>query len=209
MIRPRFERGRGMATSAEEQERGEVMRAGDRRAPPVPPGRWRGRLARALAVAVTAVPLAVALAAPAAGALGWPEAEAACRGGFRLFCHQKVERSLFLWGAPLAVCARCFGAWSGVAAGGLAAALFRSLERRCHDPRRSFLLGLVILAAAQPVATFAGLLPDASWLRFASAFPAAAACGALFVAAVVELLERRPVPCADDVSFPGAPNAEA
>lgn len=27
---------------------------------------------------------------------------------FRLFCHQLPHRTLFLWGHPIAVCARCF-----------------------------------------------------------------------------------------------------
>jgi len=33
----------------------------------------------------------------------------------RLICHQRPERSFFLFGAPLAVCARCAGIYAGAA----------------------------------------------------------------------------------------------
>ncbi len=36
---------------------------------------------------------------------------------FAPVCHQTPDRSLFLWGFPLAVCARCFGIYLGFAAG--------------------------------------------------------------------------------------------
>lgn len=38
---------------------------------------------------------------------------------FRRLCHQQAERSLMLFGAPIAVCARCLGAYAGAALGGL------------------------------------------------------------------------------------------
>jgi uncharacterized membrane protein len=36
---------------------------------------------------------------------------------FAPLCHQISDRSFFLWGFPLAVCARCFGIYTGFAAG--------------------------------------------------------------------------------------------
>ncbi|MHB8054917.1 MAG: DUF2085 domain-containing protein [Candidatus Aminicenantales bacterium] len=36
---------------------------------------------------------------------------------FAPFCHQLSSRSFFLWGFPLAVCARCLGIYAGFAAG--------------------------------------------------------------------------------------------
>jgi len=37
--------------------------------------------------------------------------------GFSLVCHQRPERSFWLFGAPVAVCARCLGTYVGAAFG--------------------------------------------------------------------------------------------
>jgi uncharacterized membrane protein len=38
---------------------------------------------------------------------------------FSKLCHQRVDRSLYLLGAPTAVCLRCLGIYAGAALGGL------------------------------------------------------------------------------------------
>jgi uncharacterized membrane protein len=37
--------------------------------------------------------------------------------GFSLVCHQRPDRSFYLFGAPIAVCARCLGIYLGAAIG--------------------------------------------------------------------------------------------
>ena len=68
----------------------------------------------------------------------------ALQRGFALVCHQRPERSFWIFGAPVAVCARCLGIYLGAAIG----LLFRTSRRvaihllhrrgdsqlaRCHD----------------------------------------------------------------------------
>ncbi len=59
---------------------------------------------------------------------------------FGVVCHQMPARSFFLWGQPLAVCARCFGVYAGFIAGALGYPLVRSLARRDVPARRWLLL---------------------------------------------------------------------
>ena len=90
----------------------------------------------------------------AAGALAWlglivsapllraSGHEAAAFVVYRVFaplCHQLPERSYYLDGQPLAVCARCFGIYAGFALGVLCYPLVRSL-RRTDTPARRWLL---------------------------------------------------------------------
>lgn len=56
-----------------------------------------------------------ALAAPLLG--GHPLGAWAIREFFSRVCHQEAARSFWLWGAPVAVCARCLGIYLGAAAG--------------------------------------------------------------------------------------------
>ena len=41
----------------------------------------------------------------------------ALQQGFALVCHQRPERSFWIFGAPVAVCARCLGIYLGAAIG--------------------------------------------------------------------------------------------
>jgi len=41
----------------------------------------------------------------------------ALQRGFALVCHQRPERSFWMFGAPVAVCARCLGIYLGAAFG--------------------------------------------------------------------------------------------
>jgi uncharacterized membrane protein len=92
-----------------------------------------------------------------AGALGWlgliagaPLFEArghhfwaqAIYRAFSPVCHQMPERSFYLAGHPLAVCARCCGLYAGFAASTLLYPLVRSLRRRDAPARRWLFLAL-------------------------------------------------------------------
>ena len=67
---------------------------------------------------VWALPSALAIAALAAPLLGGhPLAAWAIREFFSRVCHQEAARAFWLWGAPVAVCARCLGIYLGAAAG--------------------------------------------------------------------------------------------
>jgi uncharacterized membrane protein len=59
------------------------------------------------------------------------------------FCHQIPERSFYLDGHPLAVCARCAGIYFGFAAGVLLYPLVRSLWRSDAPARKWLLVALV------------------------------------------------------------------
>lgn len=66
---------------------------------------------------------------------------------FRLFCHQLPHRTLFLWGHPIAVCARCFAlaaSLAGVAL--LAGRLWAFGFRRVRAPL--LLVGIAALPMA-------------------------------------------------------------
>jgi len=95
---------------------------------------------------------------------------------YRLYataCHQRPERSFHVYGHKMAVCARCFGVYLGMALGAL---LYPLVWRRGDMPSR-----WIILAALTPLALdggtqLLGLRESTNWLR--------AATGLLFGAAV-------------------------
>lgn len=67
------------------------------------------------------LPIALALAAMATPCLFmhslWLPLGLALRHGFALVCHQRAERCFWIFGAPVAVCARCLGIYIGAAIG--------------------------------------------------------------------------------------------
>jgi uncharacterized membrane protein len=97
-------------------------------------------------------------------------------------CHQRPERSFFLNGQQMAVCARCMGLYTGAAVGatlaiGAAAAVAASSAR------------LVLLIAALPTAAtwtleFAGLVHLSNNARFAAGLPLGFAAAWLVFSAV-------------------------
>lgn len=96
----------------------------------------------------------------------------AMRHAFSLVCHQRPERSFWLFGAPIAVCARCLGIYLGAAIG----LLLRTSRR--------IALNLLVLAAAlnllDAITEFAGL--HGNWLSLRLALGLAlGAAGALLI----------------------------
>ena len=78
----------------------------------------------ALVIAVGMVVLAAAMA-PWLGAHGWHRPASLLNLSFSWACHQMPERSLWVSGAPMALCARCFA----ICVGALAALLVVPLLR--------------------------------------------------------------------------------
>jgi uncharacterized membrane protein len=74
------------------------------------------------------------VAAPWLATHGHPLAAYAIYAGFKPACHQMSERSFHLFGAPLAVCARCTGIYAGALLGVAAFPLLWGLGRPA--PRR-------------------------------------------------------------------------
>jgi uncharacterized membrane protein len=83
----------------------------------------------------------------------------ALQRGFALVCHQQPERSFFLFGGSVAVCARCLGIYCGATLGLL-----------IRVPRRiamQFLMAAVAANFADRLAEFAGLHGNWMLARFA------------------------------------------
>jgi uncharacterized membrane protein len=99
------------------------------------------------AVAAGALALvALAFSAPLALAGGHASLARAVYGGFHVGCHQIAERSFYLAGYPLAVCARCTGLYAGFALGVLVYPLVRRVERRDTPARVWLILSALPLA---------------------------------------------------------------
>ena len=69
--------------------------------------------------------------------------------GFAIVCHQRPERSFWIFGAEMAVCSRCLGIYLGAAAG----LLFRTSRR----------MALRLLIAAAAVNLFDAMTELAGW----------------------------------------------
>ena len=82
----------------------------------------------------------------------------ALQRGFALVCHQRPERCFWIFGAPVAVCARCLGIYFGAALG----LLMRST-------RRTALAGLAFATAlnlVEAATEFVGMYTGSLLLRF-------------------------------------------
>ena len=85
--------------------------------------------------------------------------------GFRYVCHQIPERSFYIMGHPLAVCARCTGIYAGLAAGVIIYPLVRSI-RRIETPRRLWLLLALGPMTMDFSLTFLGIWQNTHLSRF-------------------------------------------
>ncbi len=88
-----------------------------------------------------------------------PALAVALQRGFALVCHQQPDRSFFLFGGTVAVCARCLGIYLGAAAG-LAVSIPRQLAFR-------FLVAATALNLIDWLAELSGLHANWIFARFA------------------------------------------
>ena len=100
----------------------------------------------------------------------------ALHSGFALICHQRPERSFWIFGMPVAVCARCLGIYLGAAIG-----LVLRTSRRVA-------MRLLVAAAAinllDAAAEFAGLHGNWMLARFALGLALGAAGGLVISASM-------------------------
>lgn len=83
----------------------------------------------------------------------------ALHSGFALICHQRPERSFWIFGAPVAVCARCLGIYLGAAVG-LLLCTSRQLAMR-------LLIAAAAINVLDAATEFAGLHGNWMFVRFA------------------------------------------
>ena len=149
----------------------------DRASPTMETRLRRAFLALAVLWALLLPIAAYAASGPRETASTWANLLTYCvyRAG-RVICHQRAERSFFLFGVPLPVCARCTGIYIGAAVTASVAA-FRDLRAgRSHDrPRPGHVFSSVARDAVGSslfarVRTFA----DARSVLVASALPSVA-----------------------------------
>jgi len=100
----------------------------------------------------------------------------ALRQGFALVCHQRPERSFWIFGAPVAVCARCLGIYLGAAIG--------LLLRTSRKIAMRLLIAAAAINALDAATEVAGLHGNWMFVRFALGF-ALGAAGAVMIASVV------------------------
>lgn len=109
-----------------------------------------------LACAGAFVYLALIFAAPLAEASGHRAVSWTLYRAFAPLCHQIAERSFYVAGHPLAVCARCAGVYAGFAVCLLLYPLVRAL-RRTDAPRRGWLVVIMVPTAVDFLINFTGL----------------------------------------------------
>lgn len=85
---------------------------------------------------------------------------------FSFICHQMPERSFHLEGHPLAVCARCFGLYAGLAAGVLAYPLVRSLRSAYAAPARGWLIAAALPTSIDFALGYLGIWANTHASRF-------------------------------------------
>ncbi|MCA1631124.1 MAG: DUF2085 domain-containing protein [Acidobacteria bacterium] len=109
-----------------------------------------------LACAGALLYLALIFAAPLAEASGHTAVSWSLYGVFAPLCHQIAERSFYVAGHPLAVCARCAGVYAGFTLCLLLYPLVRSL-RRTEAPRRGWLVVIALPCVLDFLVNFTGL----------------------------------------------------
>lgn len=78
--------------------------------------------------------LTLIIAAPFAFHSGHPFIATAIYNSFKPICHQIHERSFYLFGYPLAVCARCTGIYLGLLFGVLSYPIFKRISNYDRPP---------------------------------------------------------------------------
>jgi len=85
---------------------------------------------------------------------------------FSPVCHQQPSRCFFLFGSPLAVCARCLGIYAGFFCGTLAFPVLRGLSTVPIPPMRTFLF-FSFPIVLDTLGNMISLWMTPGWARFA------------------------------------------
>lgn len=117
-------------------------------------------------------------------------------------CHQQTNRSFHLVGAPLPVCARCFGLY----ASGAVAAAAAMLSARRGSSLTPTAARLVFAAAAAPTvatvgAEWLGLAAPSNLARALASVPLGAAAGWIFVRMLLVDARRAPPRRSDNLRY--------
>ncbi len=104
----------------------------------------------------------------------------ALQHGFALVCHQRPERSFRIFGAPVAVCARCLGIYLGAAIG-LLIGTKRSIAMR-------LLIAATMINGLDAVTELVGLHGNWMGVRFALGLMLGAAGALLISSSIPEVL---------------------
>jgi len=125
--------------------------------------------AGALAAITALLVLSAAMAAPWLLARGSPAIAVVLYRGFALVCHQRPERCFWIFGAPVAVCARCLGIYMGAA--------FGLLLRTSRTIAMRMLIAAAAINLLDAAAEFTGLHGNWMWARFVLGLALGAAGG--------------------------------
>jgi uncharacterized membrane protein len=106
--------------------------------------------------------------------------------GFALICHQRPERSFWIFGAPIAVCARCLGIYLGATIG--------LLLRTSRQIAVNILIAAATVNLLDVVTEFAGLHGNWLGVRFGLGVALGAAGGLLISSAVWDAVACLQVP---------------
>lgn len=109
------------------------------------------------------------------------------RFGYANACHQIPERSFFLFGEPMAVCARCYGVYAGYAAGTAAWFLLRK-RLRSSTPGPALFAACLAPAALDFIMGHLGLFESPNSLRMLTGFAAGAAVPFYLLPAIFDLV---------------------
>jgi uncharacterized membrane protein len=143
-----------------------------------------------LALGAQAIWLAGILGAPYAASIGYDGVAERLYAAYRPFCHQKAERSLFIFGGQMTVCARCFGIYAGTVIGSVAAAIVVIIrgEVRLVNIR---VVGVSLFPlAVDGLTQLAGLRESSTPLRMATGLLFGSVFAYYFLPLVISRLER-------------------
>jgi uncharacterized membrane protein len=141
---------------------------------------WAGGLA------VVSLWLAIIVSAPLAKLYGFNGYSAAVYHFYSFLCHQLPDRSLHIEGEQLAVCARCFGVYSGLFLGFAAYPFWRPIAEIEPLPRFWLFLSLVPMAIDWSL-TFFGIWENTHLSRYLTGSILGFACATFIIPALVEI----------------------
>ncbi len=105
---------------------------------------------------------------------------------FGYLCHQMAERSFLIGEHAFAVCARCFGVYSGLFLGLIIYPSLRSITETEPLPRFWLFLALIPMAFDWSLGFFE-IWANTYWSRFVTGAILGAACAAFIVPALIEI----------------------